>query len=185
MYSITDIKKGTVINLDGTPHRVVEYNHSSMGRGGAVARTKLRNLVDGSVTSKTFRGSDKIEPADIKPVEAQFLYSDGEQAYFMRLDTFEQVGLNQRLLASELPFIPEGTEVKLLYHGQTPLTCELPLKVELAVVEADPGVKGDSASNVMKQCRVETGATIQVPLFIEAGDHIRVDTRSGEYVERV
>lgn len=185
MYSITDLKKGTVINLDGSPYKVLQYDHSSMGRGGAVVRTKLRNLADNSVLSKTFRGNDKIEPADIAPVTAQFLYSDGEQAHFMRSDNYEQVGLPIESIDEDLQFIKEGMEISLLYHDQSPITHELPIKVELEVEEADPGIRGDSASNVSKQCRLETGAQVQVPLFIEAGDKVRIDTRSGEYIERV
>ena len=185
MYTITDLKKGTVINLNGSPYKVLQYDHSSMGRGGAVVRTKLRNLADGSVLSKTFRGNDKIEPADISPVTVQFLYADQEQAHFMRSDTYEQVGLPLDNIGTDVEFIKEGMEITLLYHGEVPVSHELPIKIELEVVEADPGVKGNSASNVTKQCRVETGAKVQVPLFIEAGDHIRIDTRTGQYIERV
>lgn len=185
MLSITDLKKGTVIQLEGKPYRVVEYDHASMGRGGAVVRTKLRNLVDGSVAGKTFRGNDKIEPARIDSIGAQFLYSDDEQAHFMRTDTYEQISLPLEVINDDIEYMKEGMEITLLYHGDKPVTYELPIKLSLKVTEADPGVKGDSASNVMKGCRVETGKHVQVPLFIEAGDTIRVDTRTGTYVDRV
>ena len=185
MYSITDLKKGIIINLNGSPYKVLEYDHSSMGRGGAVVRTKLRSLVDGSVLSKTFRGNEKIEPANIEPVKAQFLYSDGDQAHFMRADNYEQVGVPIEKMGEDLQFIKEGMEISLLYHDQSPIAHELPIKVDLEVEQADPGIKGDSASNVTKKCRLETGAQAQVPLFIEAGDIVRIDTRSGDYIERV
>lgn len=185
MRSINDIKKGAIIQLDGAPYRVAEYDHSSHGRGSAVIRTKLRNLEDGSVTSKTFRGSDKVESAHITPVTAQFLYSDTEQAYFMRTDTYEQVGVDRGIFGNDLGLIPEGLAISLLYHGERPITYELPTKVDLHVTEAEPGVRGNSAGNVTKSCTVETGKQLHVPLFVEAGDTIRVDTRSGDYLERL
>lgn len=184
MYSITDLKKGTLIELDGSPYRVVSYDHSSMGRGGAVVRTKLKNVRDGSVVSKTFKGSDKIASVDLRPVAAQYLYADQDLVHFMRSDTYEQLGLSRDLLEEQLAFLTEGREVTLLYVNDEPLSIDLPVKAELAIVEADPGIKGDSASNVMKKARTETGLSLQVPLFIEVGDRIRVDTRSGEYIER-
>jgi elongation factor P len=181
---ITDLKKGSIIQVNGTPHRVVKYNHSSPARGSAVVRTKLRDMRNGSMLDKTFRKGDKIESADIDPVEAQFLYTDGEQAYFMRLDTYDQMGIARAVLGEQIGFLKEGMEIKVLLHQGKPLNVELPTKIELEVISADPSVKGNSATNVTKQCRVETGMEVSVPMFIESGDRIKVDTRSNEYVER-
>ncbi|MEX0749083.1 MAG: elongation factor P [Candidatus Saccharimonadales bacterium] len=185
MYSITDLKKGTLIELDGSVYRVLSYDHASMGRGGAVVRTKLKNLRDGSTLSKTFKGNEKIASAHLEPVAAQYLYSDGALAHFMRLDTYEQTGLDRENVVEELVYLQEGQEVKLLYINDELAGVELPIKVEVVVESADPNVKGDSAGSVMKGCRIETGADIQVPLFIAAGDTIRIDTRTGTYIERV
>lgn len=182
---ITDLKKGTIIQIGGTPYRIVKYDHSSPARGGAVVRTKLRNMQDGSMLDKTFRKGDKIESADIEPVDAQFLYSDGEQAYFMRLDTYDQIGISRGVLGNQIGFLKEGMEIKVLFHQDRPINVEFPTKIEFEVVSADPAVKGNSATNVMKQCQVETGMNISVPIFIESGDRIKVDARTGEYVERV
>lgn len=184
MLSITDLKKGAVIQIGGTPYRVIKYDHSSMGRGGAVVRTKLRNLHDGTVLSKTFRGNDKIESAQIIPVTVQYLYQDNEQAHFMRTDSYEQISMPKELFADQIGYLKENQEVTMLYIDQRPISLELPVKADLKVVSAEPGVKGNSVSNVMKKCQTETGMTVRVPLFIEAGDTIRVDTRTGEYVER-
>jgi elongation factor P len=181
---ITDLKKGSIIQVNGIPHRVVKYNHSSPARGSAVVRTKLRDMRNGSMLDKTFRKGDKIESADIDPVEAQFLYTDEEQAYFMRLDTYDQLGIARAVLGEQIGFLKEGMEIKVLLHQGKPLNVELPTKIELEVISADPSVKGNSATNVTKQCRVETGMEVSVPMFIESGDRIKVDTRSNEYVER-
>lgn len=184
MLSITDLKKGTVIQIEGIPYRVVKYDHSSMGRGGAVVRTKLRNLHDGSMLSKTFRGGDKIKPADIEPIDVQFLYSDDEHVHFMRLDTYEQISISRDVLSDQVGFLKEGMEIRLLYANGRPINVELPTKIELEVISAEPGVKGNTATNVMKQCQVETGLNVSVPIFIKPGDRIKVDTRTGEYVEK-
>lgn len=185
MLRISDLKKGTIIQIEDVPYRVVKSDHSSMARGSAVVRTKLRSLYDGSILSKTFRSSDKIETSRIDPVEVQFLYSDTDQAYFMRLDTYDQLGIPRDMLSEHLGLMKEGMEVKLLYANDRPVNVELPAKVDLEVTWAEPGVKGDTATNVMKQCRVETGAEVSVPVFIKAGDRIKVDIRTGEYAERM
>lgn len=185
MLHITDIKKGAIIQIGETPYRVVKYDHSSPGRGGAVVRTKLRNLYNGAMLDRTFRSGDKIESADIDPVDTQFLYSDGEHAYFMRLDTYEQVGISRDTLGDQIGFLKEGMDVQVLFINGYPVNVELPTKIELEVVSAEPAVKGNSATNVMKQCQVETGINVSVPIFIERGDRIKIDTRTGEYVERV
>lgn len=185
MYGITDLRKGTLIELDGEVYRVLSYAHAAQGRGGGVVRTKLKNLKSGATVSKTFKGSERIASAHLAPVEAQYLYQDNDQVQFMRLDTYEQVGLPLSEVAEELAFLKENQEVKLLYINDELAGVELPIKVDLKVASADPNVKGDSAGSVMKGCRLETGVEVQVPLFIEAGDMIRIDTRNGSYVERV
>jgi elongation factor P len=185
MPSVTDIKKGSIIQIDGTPYRVVQYNHSSMARGGAVVRTKLRNLYEGSVLDKTFSGNDKVDSPRIDPVDVQYLYQDDTYAYFMRLDTYEQIPVSVSVLSEQLNYMTEGMEVPMLCIDGQPINIELPAKIELEVTWAEPGAKGDTATKVMKQCQVETGLTVSVPIFVRTGDKIKVDTRTGKYVERV
>ena len=185
MYGITDLRKGTLIELDGSIYRVVDYSHSSVARGGGVVRTKLKNVEDGSTLSKTFKGSDKITPAELTKIDAEYLYSDQESVYFLRLDNYEQISMPRDMAEHELGFMKEGFEVSLLYSDERLIGIELPIKVDLEVVSAEPGIKGDSASNITKNCQVETGRTVSVPLFVEKEDVIRVDTRDGSYVERL
>jgi elongation factor P len=184
VYSITDLKKDTLIVLDGIPFKVVNYNQKQMGRGGSIVNTKLKNLLDGRVLDKTFKGSEKVEPADVSNQNAQFLYRDGERSYFMDNKTYDQFDVPTELIGDSAKFLKEGQEVQAqLFNGRV-INVSLPIKVELKIDQADPAVKGDTVSNVLKSCIVETGANVQVPLFINAGDTIVVDTRDGSYVER-
>lgn len=185
MYSITDLKKGTLIELEGEPYRVVEYAQKQLGRGGSIVNVKIKNLRTSALLSKTFRGQDKINPAESDIVSSQYLYSDDTALHFMRSDNYDQVAIPKSTLDDEKRYLKEGMDVKLLYINDKPLSVDLPIKVVYEVASADPGIKGDSANNVMKSCEIETGHKVQVPLFINAGDKIRVDTRTGEYVERV
>lgn len=184
MYSITDLKKDTLIQLDGMPYRVVSYAQKQMGRGGSIVNTKLKNLLDGKVLDKTFKGNDKIEPADVSHKNVQFLYQDPERAYFMDTASYEQFDVPLSLLGDSMKFLKEGQDVTAQLFNGRPINIQLPVKLPLKVTAADPGIKGDTVSNVMKSCTVETGANVQVPLFINAGDTIIVDTRDGSYVER-
>lgn len=184
MYGITDLRKGVLIELDGGVYKVISYEHSAKGRGAGIVKTKLKNIMDDTTVARTFQGSDQITPAEVTDVSAQFLYADGDQAHFMRLDDYEQVSLPREEISNKLDYLIEGSEVDLLYIDEVPRGIELPIKIEMEVTSADPNVKGNSANNVMKNCRTESGLNVQVPMFIESGDRIVVDTRDGSYVER-
>lgn len=184
MYGITDLKKGILIELDGEVYEVVSSEHSSKARGAAVVRAKLKNLATATTVDKTFQGNDRITPASVTTKPAQYLYADKQRLHFMLLDTYDQISMDRTSLSGQVEYLIEGQEVSLRFVGDDPLDLDLPIKIELEVVEAEPGIKGNSAGNVMKSCRTETGLTLRVPLFVEAGDRIVVDSRDGSYVER-
>ncbi len=183
MYGVTDLKKGTLIQLDGKPYRVVDYAQKQMGRGGSIVNTKLKNLLDGSVIPKTFKGQEKVEPADVTNNKLQFLYRADTTLHFMDESTYEQFELDSEDIAGDR-FLKDGMSVTAqLYEGRV-INVELPVKVSLEVLRTPDVVKGDTQSTVMKQADLETGTTAQVPIFIKTGDNIIVDTRDGSYVER-
>jgi elongation factor P len=184
MLSITDLKVGTKIILDGDPFVVTFSEHSKQGRGGAVMRTKLKNLISGNSISKTFQGSDKIEPAELSHKSAQFLYFDGENSFFMDNENFEQFELPNSQLADQIGYLVENSPVEILYFNDKPINIELPIKMTFKVTDAPPGVKGNSAGTVTKVVTIDTGGQIAVPLFIKPGDKIVVDTRTNSYIER-
>ncbi|MDX1765348.1 MAG: elongation factor P [Candidatus Saccharimonadales bacterium] len=184
MYSITDLRKGTVIQLDGTPYRVVEYAQKQMGRGGSIVNTKLKNLIDGAVTSKTFKGADKIEPAELSNQKVQFLYRDSDTLHFMNEQTYDQIEVNVDIVGDAVSLMKEGSSVEAQSFEGRVINVELPVKIPLEVVQAPDVVKGDTQSTVMKEVELETGAKLQTPIFIKAGDTVIVDTRDGTYVER-
>lgn len=184
MYSLTDLKANTKIELDGEPFVVVDYQHSKMGRGGAVMRTKLRNLRTGASVSKTFQGNDKIQPANLDRHTGQFLYSAGSDYTFMDTTTYEQFAIGANILGDQAKFLKEGLEVELLDFKGSIIAAELPIKVTYEVSDTDPGVKGDTVSGGSKPATLESGAVVTVPLFVQIGDKIKVDTRTGTYVER-
>lgn len=184
MLGITDLKNNVKIELDGEPYVVAEYQHSKMGRGGAVMKTKLRNLRTGAVVSKTFQGNDKIKPASLDSRVAQFLYGEGDAYTFMDTTTYEQFTVPGKVAGESARFLKEGLEVDLLeFKGQI-IAVDLPIKVEYKVTETDPGLKGDTVSGGSKPAVLESGAKITVPLFVQTGDRVRVDTRTGNYLER-
>jgi len=183
MYGVTDLKKGTLIQLDGKPYRVVEYAQKQMGRGGSIVNVKVKNLLDGSVIPKTFKGQEKIEPADVSNSKVQFLYRDGETMHFMDESSYEQFELDaSSITGAEL--LKDGTTVTAQAFNRRVIGVELPIKISLSVVSTPDVVKGDTQSTVMKEARLESGASVQVPIFIKQGDNIIVDTRDGSYVER-
>lgn len=184
MLGITDLKTNTKIELDGDPYMVTEYQHSKMGRGGAVVRTKLRNLKTGAMLQKTFQGSDKIKPANLSSRKGQYLYGEGSSFTFMDTANYEQFTLGSDIVGEGAQFLKEGLEVDLLQHGDSVIAVELPIKVDYEVTETDPGLKGDTVSGGSKPAVIESGATVTVPLFVQIGDRIKVDTRTGTYVER-
>lgn len=184
MYSIADLKKEILISLDGVPYRVVDSQHVSLGRGGAVMRTKLKNLLNGSVQERTFRPAEKIAPADVTRVVMQYLYRQDGEMVFMNQETYDQEPIRSEVLGDQARFIAEGSVVTLFFFNNRPIGLEMPNAVYLTVTETEPGVRGDTATASLKPCTVETGVVIQVPLFINTGDVIKVDTRSGAYLER-
>ena len=184
MYQPTDLKKGTVCQLDGKPYRVVEYGQKVMGRGGSIVNVKLKNLIDGSVIPKTFQGQDQIEPADVTNKAVQFLYSDGDSYHFMDPESFEQFELSAAIVDDAAGYLKEGEPLNLqLFDGKV-ITVELPKNVYLAVTYTEDVVKGDTTSSVLKDATLETGKVIKVPAFIKVGDIVSVDTATGDYRER-
>ena len=184
MLGITNLKTGVKITLDGDPYTVVSYSHSKMGRGGAVVKTKLKNLRTGALIDKTFQGADKLDEADLAKRSAAYLYSDEESANFMDNESFDQFTLPLTKISDQKQYLIENSPVDILYFGSEPIGVELPIKMAFAVTSAPPAVRGNTASAVTKRVTIETGAIIDVPVFIKEGDKIVVDTRDGGYVER-
>lgn len=185
MLGITDLKTGTAIELDGSPFVVVDYQHSKMGRSGAVMRTKLRNLKTGSLVDITFKGSDKFEAANLTKKYCSFLYREGDVFNFMDTENFEQFGLSAEKVGDKSNYLKEGTDIQILFFEDEPVSIELPIKMEFVVTQAEPGIKGDTAQGGSKPAVIETGISVTVPLFVKIGDVIRVNTLEGTYVERV
>lgn len=184
MYQPTDLKKGVVCQLDGKPYRVIDYSQKVMGRGGSIVNVKLKNLIDGSVIPKTFKGQDKIEPAQVSNKSVQYLYTDGSDFFFMDPENFEQFQLSSDIVDTAARYLKEGDSLNLQFFGERVINVELPKNVYLAVTYAEDVVKGDTTSSVLKDATLETGATIRVPAFIKTGDVVSVDTVSGDYRER-
>jgi len=184
MYSTSEFKKGLKIEIDGTPYVIVEFLHVKPGKGGAFVRTKIKNLMTGKVLDQTFRSGEKVKRPDLAEREMQFLYREGDSFYLMDNENYEQLALTAEQLGDAVLFLTENLNVKVLFFNQQPVTAELPNFVELTVAQAEPGLKGDTASGASKPATLETGAVIQVPLFINEGDRVRVDTRTGSYMER-
>ena len=184
MYQPTDLKKGTVCQLDGQPFRVIEYGQKVMGRGGSIVNVKLKNLITGAVIPKTFKGQDKIEPAEVSNKTVQYLYNDGETFFFMDPESFEQFELSAEMMDEASGYLKEGEELTLQFFGERVINVELPKNIFLEVTYAEDVVKGDTTSSVLKDAKLETGVTVKVPAFIKVGDIISVDTSTGEYRER-
>jgi elongation factor P len=184
MYQPTDLKKGTVCQIDGQPYRVIEYGQKVLGRGGSIVNVKLKNLITGAVIPKTYKGADKIEPAEVRNREVQYLYSDGEAFFFMDPQSFEQFELSADLVDEAKNYLKEGDNLNLQFFGDKVINVELPKNLYLEVTYAEDVVKGDTTSSVLKDATLETGVTVKVPAFIKVGDIISVDTATGEYRER-
>ncbi len=185
MLSITDLKVGVTFFFENQPYIVLESQHSKMGRGGAILRSKIKNLITGAITERTFRGNEKLEPIQIERKKAQFLYREDDRYFFMDGKSFEQFFLTEQQISQQKNFLLEGAMVQLQYLENQAIALELPIKMDFLVTEAEKGLKGDTATAATKQIKIETGLVINVPIFIKQGDRIRVDTRSGSYVERV
>lgn len=183
-YQPTDLKKGVVLQIDGKPFKVVDYNQKVMGRGGSIVNVKIKNLIDGSVLPKTFKGQDKIEPAEVSTQAVQYLYNDGTTYFFMDPVSFEQFELAADLVDDSKGFLKEGSEISLQFFDGRIINVELPKNVYLEVTYAEDVVKGDTTSSVLKDATLETGLVIKVPAFIKVGDVISVDTATGDYRER-
>lgn len=185
MISAGDFRKGNTFEMDGSVWSIVDFQHVKPGKGAAFVRTKLKNVITGSTVEKTFNPTDKYPKAHIEQKDMQYLYNDGELYYFMDNESFEQLPLNQSQVEEALPYIKENMNVNIKFFKGQAFSVEPPNFVELIVTETDPGFKGDTATGGTKPAVMETGAKINVPLFIEEGQTIRVDTRTGEYMERI
>jgi elongation factor P len=184
MYQPTDLKKGTVIQLDGKPYRVVEYAQKVMGRGGSIVNVRLKNLLDGGVIPKTFKGADKIEPAEVTSKTVQYLYSDDSNFFFMDPVTFEQFELPGDIVDTASNYLKEGDSLTLQFFDGRVINVELPKNLFLEVTYAEEVTRGDTSGPVLKDATLETGLKIRVPAFIKTGDVVSVDTVTGEYRER-
>jgi len=184
MYDTSKIRKGLKIEMEGEVYVVVDFLHVKPGKGGAFIRTKLKSLSRGAVIDKTFRSGEKVEKPDLEEKKMQFLYSADQQYCFMDTETYEQTFLTPEQLGESRNLLKENTVINVLFHNKNPITVELPTFVELAITETEPGEKGDTVSGGTKTAKLETGAVVRVPLFLNTGDTVKVDTRTGEYVER-
>ncbi|MDO4540678.1 MAG: elongation factor P [Syntrophomonadaceae bacterium] len=186
MISVNDFKTGVTVELDGVAYQVVEFQHVKPGKGAAFVRAKLKNIKTGGNVERTFRGGEKIPKAHLDKCEMQYLYHDGDNYIFMDTTSYEQLGISAEALGDGVKWLLENMNVGVLMWQGNIMGIEMPNFVELTVTACEPGVKGDTATGVTKQATLETGATVQVPLFVEEGDRIRIDTRTGgEYMERV
>lgn len=182
--SITDLKKGTLFQLEGVPYRVTDYNQKVMGRGGSIVNVRIKSLIDGKVLEKTYKGNEQLDSADVTNQSVQYLYRDENTFYFMNEDTFEQFEVSADLVGDGAGYLKEGDKLQLQFFNATPINVELAKNVPLEVTYAENVVKGDTTSSVLKDATLETGITVKVPAFIKQGDIIKVDTRTGEYLER-
>jgi len=181
----SQFRNGLKIELDGVPFAITYFQHVKPGKGGAFVRTKVKNLLSGKVLDKTFRSGEKVSEADVEDRRMQYLYHDGQNLVFMDNTTYDQIPMGAEVVGDAVKFLKENVEVNVLFWRGKPVNVDLPAFVEASVTQTDPGMKGDTASGATKPATLETGAVVQVPLFIKEGETIRVDTRTGQYVERV
>ena len=184
MISAGDFRNGITLEIEGSVYQVVEFQHVKPGKGAAFVRTKLKNIKNGGVVEKTFRPTEKFPAAHIEKADMQYLYNDGEMYNFMDNTTFEQIALSEDQVGDSLKFVKENEIVKMLSHNGQVFAIEPPLFVELVITDTEPGFKGDTATGATKPATVETGALVYVPLFVENGEKIQIDTRTGEYMKR-
>lgn len=185
MISAGDFRNGITLEIDGNVVQILEFQHVKPGKGAAFVRTKLKNVINGGVVEKTFRPTEKFPQARIDRVDMQYLYSDGDLYNFMNVETYDQIALNEETIGDALKFVKENEMVKVCSYNGNVFAIEPPLFVELAITETEPGFKGDTAQGATKPATVETGAQVNVPLFVNEGDIIKIDTRTGEYLSRV
>lgn len=184
MYSTTDFRKGLKIEIDGTPFEIIEFQHFKPGKGGAMVRTKLRNILNGRVLDNTFRSGEKVERPNLESRDMQFLYHEGEQLVFMDMTTYDQMHMDAEATDGKANYLKDGQECRVLLYNEKPLDIEIPATLVLEVTETEPGAKGDTVSNVTKPATLETGVVIQVPIFVNIGDRVKVDTRTNGYLGR-
>ena len=184
MYSTTDFKRGLKIEMDKTPFEIVEFDHYKPGKGGAIVRTKLRNLINGKTIDHTFRSGEKVDKADMEMREMQFLYREGSDSVFMDLTSYEQLHMSNEVTDGKELYLKDGQKAYVQLYNGNPLDLAIPPAIVLEVSDTEPGLKGDTVSNVTKAATLETGAVVQVPLFVNTGDKIKVDTRTNSYLSR-
>ncbi len=184
MYSTQDFRKNLKIEIDGEPYVIVECQHVKPGKGVAFVKTKYKSLITGRVLENNFRSGDTVGKPDLEIREMEYLYKEEDKYVFMDQSNYEQVHIEENFISEAVPFLKDNIEVEVLFHRGKPISIELPTFVVLKVIKSDPGVKGDTATGATKPATLETGATIMVPLYMEEGEYVRVDTRTGEFVER-
>ena len=184
MISAGDFKNGVTLEIEGNIYQILEFQHVKPGKGAAFVRTKLKNIINGGAVERTFRPTEKFPKAHIERKDMQYLYTDGELYHFMDVETYDQIALNEDAIGDSLKFVKENEMVKICSHKGNVFAVEPPLFVELAITETEPGFKGDTATGATKPATVETGAVVYVPLFVETGDVLKIDTRTGEYLSR-
>lgn len=185
MISTADFRRGMKITYKGEPCEIIDFQHVKMGRGGAIVRTKLKNLISGNVLEDTFRSGEKFESPQLEQKSMQYLYREENQFYFMDTESYEQVSLDEEHIGDATKYLKENMIVTVQYYKEKPISVELPTFVELAIKETEPGFRGDTAASGTKPAVLETGASIKVPFHINEGDIVKVDTRTGQYIERV
>lgn len=183
--STTEFRNGLKIEIDGEPYVIVEFQHVKPGKGGAFVRTKFKSLKSGNVTDKTFRAGEKVDVPNLEEKTMQYLYGADKDRIFMDTTSYEQISLNEKQLGDSINYLKENMEIKVLYHKGAPINIEVPMFVELAIARTDPGVRGDTATGGAKPATLETGAVVKVPIYMNEGDVIKVDTRTGTFIERV
>jgi elongation factor P len=184
MYSTSDFKRGLRIMYEGQPHIITEFQHHKPGKGAAIVRTKMKNLLTGNSISPTFRSGDKVEKPDLEDRDVQYLYSDGDAFHFMDPQSYEQYPIPKDVIGEASAFLTDNLDCSVLFYDGKPISIELPNHVILEVTECDPAVKGDTVQGATKNATLSTGHTVMVPMFINEGDKLRVDTRTGDYIER-
>ena len=185
MISAGDFRNGVTLEIEGNIYQILEFQHVKPGKGAAFVRKKLKNIISGRIVEKTFRPTEKFPKAHIERKDMQYLYTDGELYHFMDVETYDQIALNEETIGDALKFVKENEMVKICSHNGNIFAVEPPLFVELQITDTEPGFKGDTAQGATKPATVETGAVVYVPLFVEQGDVLKIDTRTGEYLSRV
>ncbi|MEF9425632.1 MAG: elongation factor P [Candidatus Mariimomonas ferrooxydans] len=185
MISTNNFRKGSKIEFKGDPYEIIDFQHVKMGRGGALVKTKIKNLRTSSIVEETFKGGEKLDTPDLEEKSMQYLYDQDDMCFFMDTENYEQIPLSPEQLGNSKKFLTENMVAKILFYGSSPIAVEIPIFVELKIVKTAPGIKGDTASGGSKPAVLETGVTVKVPFHLNEGDIIKVDSRTSEYVERV